>query len=277
MRTARQVIVALSVATIVLCSWFAPLDAPAIQQVDAGLKRALFSFATARALNAVISVAQGTELSVQPIGIGINFAPGQVLDPANDLVEQFSNLMLVASVAFGIQKILIGVGAYWLISLALTTAAIGWAWHGFRQLQPPGWLSKMFVILLMLRFAVPVVTLGTDLLYQKFLATDYKTSQQVIDSVSGQVDKLNPPIPNTAETPGLLDKMKGWWPQNLNAKMHYENMKQAAEQATEHIIKLIVIFLLQTLIIPLLLLWALYSVARSAFEWRRQMPDVGSA
>src|SRR5690606_26053853 len=105
----------------------APLDNAATQQVNAGLQRALVSFATARALNAVISAAQGTEVSVQPLGVGLNFAPGQLLDPVNDLVEQFANLMLMASVAFGVQKILIVMGAYWLISLAFTAVALGWA------------------------------------------------------------------------------------------------------------------------------------------------------
>lgn len=274
MQTARRVILALSVVTMVLCSWFSPLDSTAIRQVDAGLKRALVSFATARALNAVISVVQGTEVSVQPLGFGVNFTPGQLLDPVNDLVEQFSNLMLAASVAFGVQKVLIAIGAYWLISLVLTTAALGWAWLYFRQRQPPAWLSRMLVILLMLRFAVPMVTIGTDLLFQKFLAADYETSQQVIDTASGQVAKLNPPIPITSENQGMLEKMKGWWSENVDVKTRFENLKQAAEQAIEHVIKLIVIFLLQTLVIPLLLFWALYGVARGAFEWPRQMSNV---
>lgn len=47
-------------------------------------------------------MAQGTEVAVEPAGVGVIFTPGQILDPVNDLLEQFSNLMLAASVAFGI-------------------------------------------------------------------------------------------------------------------------------------------------------------------------------
>jgi hypothetical protein len=122
----RRILLVLSLVAVLLGAWLAPLDAPATQQVDAGLKRALVSFATARALNAVISVAQGTEVSLQPLGVGVTLAPGQLLDPVNDLVEKFSDLMLMASVAFGVQKVLISMGGYWLISLLLTFAAIGW-------------------------------------------------------------------------------------------------------------------------------------------------------
>lgn len=266
MQTARRIILALSVAIMLLCAWLAPLDSTAIKQVDAGLKRALISFATARVLNAVISVAQGTEVSFQPFGVGVNLTPGQVLDPVNDLVEQFSTLMLAASVAFGMQKVLISIGGHWLISLALTTAALGWTWLYFRQQQPPAWLSKMLVILLMLRFAIPVVTIGTDLLFQKFMAADYETSQQVIDTAPGRLATLNPPAPVALENQGALEKMKEWLPKTADVKARFESLKQAAEQATEHIIKLIVIFLLQTLLIPLLLLWALYVAARGAFK-----------
>jgi len=95
-----------------LVAWYRPLQDVANAQVDAGLKRALISFASARALNAVISVIQGTEFSIQPIGVGVTLTSGQVLDPVNDLIEQFSTLMVVASVAFGVQKVLLAIGAH---------------------------------------------------------------------------------------------------------------------------------------------------------------------
>ena len=91
-----------ALVAIVALAWAKPLDAIAETQVDAGLKRALTSFAVARVLNGIISVAQGTEIALTPGGIGANLTPGQILDPVNDLVEQFSELMLFASVAFGI-------------------------------------------------------------------------------------------------------------------------------------------------------------------------------
>ena len=66
--------------------------------------------------------------------------------------------------------------------------------------------------------------------------------------------------------------MKGWLSKNADVKAHFANLKAAAEQAAEHIVKLIVIFVLQTLVIPLLLLWALYGATRRAFEWPGPMP-----
>lgn len=268
---AQRIALGLVVAILVACSWLKPLDSAANQQVDAGLKRALLSFATARALNAIISAVQGTEVAIEPAGIGVVLTPGQVLDPVNDLVEQFSNLMLAASISFGVQKVLLSIGAYWLVSLLLSMAALGWAFFYLRQQSAPAWLSRILLVLLMTRFAVPVVTIGTDMLFQKFMAADYQSSQQVIDTASGNLGKLDPPVAATSENQGMLDTLKGWWSRNGDVKSRFEHFKLAAEQAIEHIIKLMVIFLLQTLIIPLLLLWVLYGVARRTFERSSKM------
>lgn len=269
-RLARQIALALAVAAMVAGAWLAPLESVANQQVDAGLKRALISFASARALNAIISVAQGTEVAIQPAGVGVNLAPGQLLDPLNDLVEQFSQLMLAASIAFGIEKVLISIGAHWVISLVLTATAIGWAACHLRQHAPPIWLTRILVLLLMTRFAMPLAIIGSDLLFQEFMAADYQSSQGVIDSASSQLDRLNPPAPLAAEDQGMLDKLKGWLSQNADVKTRLGSLKNAAEQAIERIIKLMVIFLLQTLLLPLFLLWALWGVTRRSFEMPRQ-------
>jgi hypothetical protein len=266
MFTYRNVVSLLAMLAVVLGAWLAPLDAPATAQVEAGLKRALISFAAARALNGVISVAQGTEVSVQPLGVGVTLAPGQLLDPINDLVEQFSNLMLAASVAFGLQKVLIAIGGYWLISLWLSGAAVAWTLWRMRQPLVPSWLTGLLVAGLMLRFAIPMATLGSDLLWQKFLASDYEASQQVIQTATGQVAELNLPEAKAANELGWIDRMKGWASQNGDVKLRFEQLKQATEQAVDHMIKLIVIFTLQTMVIPLGLMWGLLALAKAALR-----------
>jgi len=262
----RRILLCLFVLVVLAGAWLAPLDLPATQQVDAGLKRALVSFASARALNAVISVAQGTELSLQPAGVGATFAPGQLLDPVNDLVEQFSTLMLAASVAFGVQKGLIAIGGYWPLSLVLTVVVLAWTVQQLRQRRASVWLSRLLVILLMLRFAVPIVTIGTDLLWQKFLAHDYQSSQRAIEDASRDTTTGDPATLAEPATPSIVDKLKGWFSYNTDLKARFSDMRHALERITEQLIRLIVVFMLQTLLMPLLLLWLLWWWARSIFE-----------
>lgn len=295
----QRAFLVVTVFIMVACSWLPSLDSAANKQVDAGMKRALISFASARALNAVISVAQGTEVALEPGGLGAVFTPGQILDPVNDLVEQFSNLMLVASVAFGIQKLLISIGGYSTVSLVLSITAFVWALIYLRHKSSPAWLSRILVVLLMIRFAVPVVTIGSEMMFQKIMATGYQSSQQAIDSASGDLGKLNPPAVEPTAEPGIFDSMKSILSQdssmtsrlkqlkelaaksseNISARLsqvtnvgtRVDHLKQLAEQSTENIINLMAIFVLQTLVIPLLLIWVLYGVVRRTFEFPTKM------
>lgn len=272
----KGVAVLLFLAAAVASCWLAPVEAAASRQIDAGLGRALVSFAAARGINAVISLAQGTQVSLQPLGVGVSLAIGQVLDPINDVIETFSNLMLMAAVAFGIQKVLVTIGAHWLVSLALTAAAVAWAGVLlFRQRLAPGWLAKLLVILLMVRFAVPVATIGSDFMFRHFLLGDYQAGQQALDRTAEQVEKASPSATPATES-GLFDRLKGLAnaPASGGWKERFDNLRQVAERATQHVIRLMVVFILQTLVAPVLLLWLLYLLARSVLRQRPQSaPD----
>mgnify|MGYP007001754027 CR=1 FL=1 len=48
----------------------------------------------------------------------------------------------------------------------------------------------------------------------------------------------------------------------LDPRNYIEQLKEQASKATDHIIHLMVVFVLQTLLIPLFLLWAMYTALR---------------
>ena len=264
MELVKKAILPLLVALMVACSWLNPFDSIAVEKVDAGLKRALISFASARTLNAVVSVIQGTDLSFEPGGVGVKLAPGEALDPINDMVEKFSNLMLAASLSFGIQHILLSIGGHWLMSVFLTSAAILWGALFFRRAVVPLWASKLIVITIVLRFAVPTVTMGTEVLFQSFLAKDYSTNQKLIETSAAEAKKVTPQGAFPENT-SVWEKMKSLNTQDFNVAAKIERLIKAAEHWPEQIIRLMVVFLLQTLIIPLALLWALLALVRSLF------------
>jgi hypothetical protein len=263
----RRLLSVLLVAALVACAWLAPLEGAANRQIDAGLKRALASFAVARTLNAIISVAQGTAVSLQPLGVGVNLTVGQVLDPVNDVIEQFSTLMLVASVAFGVQKVLVAIGAHWLVSLLLTVVAAFWVLALWQRRREHRLLAQALVLLLLIRFAVPLATLGSDVVFQRFMAADYSASQQVLAQAAVQVEQADPARGAEAGSPGVLERLKGWaGSQGTAWRDRLQSLKLAAEQATEKVIQLMVIFVLQTLLLPVGLLWLLFALARAVLR-----------
>ncbi|KAF1048125.1 hypothetical protein [Xylophilus sp.] len=254
-------------ALLCAAAWFGGgLDARATRQADAGLQRALASFATARALHALISVAQGTALAVQPAGVGTTLAVGQALAPVADLVEKFSTVMLIASVSFGVQKLLIAIGGSTAVSLVLTLLALAWGAFHVRSRASPVWLARLLAGLLLVRFAVPLVALGNEAAYRHFLAPTYETSQSAIDQSARRVEAVQSQGAPPAEAAGLGRRLREWWDRAadlVDVGQRLRQLRDGAAQAVDRMVDLIVVFVLQTVVLPLALLWLLAWLARA--------------
>ncbi|MDR0378387.1 MAG: hypothetical protein LBI62_00285 [Candidatus Accumulibacter sp.] len=262
----RFLVVAL-LAVVVAVAWMPAFDTKANAKVDAGLQRAIATYATARLLNGVISVAQGTQIAAAPAGIGMTLSPGEILDPLNDLVEQFSEVMLAAMVAFGVEKMLLTVGASWAISLILSVSAGLWAVLYLFGASVPRWLARLFLVLLVTRFAMPVSLMATDLVFQRFMASGYQESLAALQTMQGEAGNLE--AIDMGEKQGFWERLKGATVDALaETRAKLENLKQSAENAVDRIIDLMVIFVLETIVLPVFFLWALFHVGRGVFEPR---------
>lgn len=265
----RYVAMALFVGAIVAVSVFKPIDQSSESQLDSALTRALIGFGIARTLNGVISVAQGTEFAVQPAGVGVNFSPGEILDPVNDLVERFSWVMLFATSSLGIQKILLEVSSWSGISFLLAGAGLFWLltrWRSGTASQLASIASRLLLLVLLIRFLIPVGSLANDWVYRQFLQPKFEASSQQLEEAGNRIREINSrnsePSP---EADSLREKAKNLY-QSVTSKFDFDGMlddyKSSAEAVTEHAVNLIVVFLLQTVIFPLLFLYLVYRLFR---------------
>lgn len=265
-------IVALLCMAVVACAWWHPLEARASERVGEGLKKALATYATARILHGAVSVLQGTQVNAEPAGVGATFSPGQVLAPVAEMLKQFSDVMLIVCVAFGIQKVLITLGSHAAVASVLTVVALGWLWAAMGERRPPAWLSKIFLLLVMVQFAVPLTLLGSDQIFQRFLAAEYQQSQQSIDLGASEAARTREPVTIELKDRNVFERLKDWYDnKTTGAVAQYQAIKQIAANVTEHIVRLIALFVLQTIILPLLLLWALYAMTRTLLRWPGDM------
>jgi hypothetical protein len=265
--TNRLVMTAMAVALIGV-AFLGLVDRKGEVYTDAAFNRALITFGVARAINGVISVAQGTEVAIHPAGFGVNFTPGQILDPINDIIEQFSWVMLASTASLGIQKIFLTMSSSWISStilgllliIALTT--LWWP----RLLNPTTrvFAKKLLLIVLFIRFSVPVAAIGSELLYEVFLAQQYIESTQKLEQTKQAISSLSRQAQSDiAENvdEGVLDKAKKWLnsaSEAVDMEVRFEQYTEAAAEATRHTINLIVVFVIQTVIFPLLFLWIVY-------------------
>lgn len=282
----KRTLLLLVAAAVLAGCWLVPLEPLAREQLRAGLQRSLTAFAAARALGAVLSVAQGTQLDVKPAGVGLSLAPGQALKPLNELVDRFAAVMLAASVAFGIQLLMLGIGGHVAVSVALTTVLLAWLVLRWRADSAAAsaeraavgadaprartdaaaaralrWLSPVFAGLLLVRFAVPAVGLANEGVYRAVMAGEYQSALAVIEASPEQVVGRTQPAAPAEE--GLLERLKRWSERATDLRAGYEAILQAAGEWTRTMVRLIALFVVQTVLLPLGFLWLMWRLSRA--------------
>jgi hypothetical protein len=262
---------AFGIALIAL-AFYGTLDAKGHDYTEQAFNRALITFGVARGINGVISVAQGTEIAIHPAGFGVNFTPGEILDPINDMIEQFSWVMLASTASLGVQRIFLLMSSSWASSAVLTlfvVLAVGLIWQPaalspqLRKLVKNGVLVMLFI-----RFSIPLAAIGSEALYEWFLADQYEESTRQLEQTQETISKLNKQSQqeireNDGES--MMDRAKRWFDsaaQNMDVGKRIDEYKEVAADASRHAVNLIVVFVIQTVMLPLLFLWAIYRFLR---------------
>ena len=272
-RSIRKGLLSITLLLAAILSVTPFVDQRAAADYEQLFQRAFITFAMARTINGVISVVQGTEVALQPAGVGVTLTPGEILDPVNDLVERFSWIMLGATISLGIQNVLLDISAWWAIQ-ALVTALAAWflirLWYPGQEIRVYRVLLKrVFLLLLFIRFAVPVMLIANDLLYQQFLESRYRQSTEIISEAGKKLEQLSAKagVEKTESTDaGMLDAIIGAWSNtvdsvDLSGKL--ERMQARAAELIEHLVQLSVVFILQTGVLPVAFLWVFLQI----FKW----------
>jgi len=277
----KQWLLAILLVLTVVLSSISSVDRYAENEYESLFQRALITFALARTLNGVISAVQGTELALQPAGVGVTLTPGQVLDPVNDLVERFSWIMLGATLSLGVQQVLLDVGQWWGIRVLVAALGLFWLWARLlrsQQGQPPGragferTLFRVLIIVLFVRFAVPVAIIANEVLYRMFLESRYVESTQVIESAGAQIEQAATPQSEVAENDedtSLFESLSRSLDSTLDSldlKRRVNYIKDRATDLIEHLIQLSVVFILQTGILPIAFLWIFLQLFKQLFR-----------
>ncbi len=252
------------------------IDQRAAAEYEQLFQRAFITFALARTINGVISVLQGTEIALQPAGVGVTLTPGEILDPVNDLVERFSWIMMGATISLGVQNVLLDISAWWVIQI-LVAAVAGWLlirlWYPGQGLQMNRLLfRRVLPLLLFIRFAVPVMLIANDLLYQQFLEQSYQQSTEIVTEAGRQLEQIQAEA--NVEKPrgddaGLLDSITRAWNNTVDAvglSGRLERMQARAAEVISHLLQLSVVFILQTALLPVAFLWFFSQVIKRLFR-----------
>jgi len=240
------------------------------------MTRALYTYAMARGINGVISVIQGTNIDIAPAGIGASFSIGEILDPVNDIVERFSWIMLLSITSLGVQKLLMEIGNWFgfnlLLSFAMIMIFLGIWIDNFHKINLKKLGYKLVLLALMIRFCIPVSAVINDKIYDLFLKDKYKQSIESLEKADKEIKDTSLMTSTKSEQKGesgYLSSLKKFY-QNTKEYKNYKNkimiLKNKMSDYTEYTVDLIIIFILQTIIIPLMFLWGFTKTLQMIYD-----------
>lgn len=269
----KALLTALIVAATAL-AWAGTADRIARDATAENFRDALAVAALARAFNGVISVAQGTEVAIQPIGVGVTLTLGEILDPINDLVERFSLLALIAAVALGVQLTLSDIAAQPWLSAVMSVFALVLV-VGVWRLQPErsSPLVKSVIraagIVLFARFLLAAVLLTTHWVDTWFLAERQAAATAQLSTTSASMKRM------TENERGLTDGELSFfsrYSEALDIQARLTALQEEVEKSVEEVINLTVVFVLQTLLLPLLGIWVFWWLLKAFWRWTNRIP-----
>lgn len=143
--------------------------------INNSLTNSALTYATLRGLNAAVSVIQESSINFG-IGVEANIAIGQAVDPINDAIERFSDMITLSIWALGSEKIIYEVSKTPLmIWIVIILSLIG-------IFIKRDYIRKILIILIIARIFIPFSALISDYTYKEVFQTKVETNLQILSS-----------------------------------------------------------------------------------------------
>ncbi len=254
------------VMAVISASYFKWLDDYSSDYTDSAIKQAAISYATARGINALVSVLQTSTIEGDAIFISGSVSIGELLDPVNDLIERFSTVMTLVLGSLAIQKILfvltghdvflhiVAVSGLFVISCLL-----------FNWNRAFTWAVRFFAVTLLLRFCFVLVLAVNGLVDEGFLWNEtqkydenVKLFQRSIDPAGDTIERQDA-APEDAE--GFVKTARDWV-----GDLDLADLQNKVERSINDFMMLMAIYLIKTIALPLLFLYLVIYATR--LLWR---------
>jgi len=184
----------IAIGLLVVLSWAGSLDKYSDKYTNSAIVQAGSAYAVARGINATVSMLQTSTVSGDfgfGVGVGGSITIGEILDPLNDLIERFSDVMTVALGSLVMQKILLAIAANKLFSGLLTLLgllSVLVVWTG--KTRAFSLLLKLFILLVVVRFSLGIVVLSNSAVSHLFLSDHIEENSARLGELKDNINNL---------------------------------------------------------------------------------------
>jgi hypothetical protein len=227
---------------------------------DEALKNAALTYATARGINALVSMMQSSEIEA---GVGVvsgAITVGELLDPLNDMIERFSTIMTWVLASLAAQKVLLLIASHKLflyLVAALGILALLALFNGTPRTR--NLVFRLFLVAVFVRFSLGLAVAlnsGADLLFldQQLQENDAEIArfQDKVIGIDGDQALDSSSVRNSA--------LRFW--QGLSL----DELERRISEGIESFINLVAIYLLKTILFPLGFFYLAFHLVR--LLWR---------
>lgn len=265
------------IIAVVVASFLGIFDKKSEAYVDQSLKQAIVVYGVARGTNAIISVAQSFQIPF--------ITPGEVLDPVNDLVERFSTLMELSIGSLVIQKLLIEITTHTYFNYAIAVIGLLVVLTMFVFRKQFYILSfRLFLSLVFFRFAIVLVLFLNGIVSDTFVAQKVNDETVKMNLVVKQASvlaegKTRTVAPTASVKPrdqGLFERIgasiseaKQTIVNTISTTFEPINPKlimEKLESTVESMLRLMALFFLQTILLPILFLYVFKRALSSIWQ-----------
>lgn len=169
------------------------LDTKTVNYFNLAITKAGIAFATCRAINASVSIIKGSTLQLEPAGVGMSLAVGQILDPIDDLTERASTVLVTAITSLGVQKLSYEIAvslAPHIFSIFLLILSILIWFENERIASLQKITTRILILIAIIRFCLPVSSIANDYIYKNYFTEQISHTNDALAFHSAKFNQL---------------------------------------------------------------------------------------
>jgi len=187
----KKIIISIILILTIVLAWSKVLDIHAKDYNLSTTKDVITTLAITRSINAALSVVQNSSLLLG-VGVQVDMAIGQVVNPINDFLDRFSWVLLFALISLGIQDFIIVLAQTSILNGLLTISILLVIFSFYKRYSFSNVVYKFMIFLVFIRFSIPIIDIVNGYIYQTMMQQKIITIQEKNKKFNKELQSLLP-------------------------------------------------------------------------------------
>lgn len=254
------------------------LDSTAESYFKDSITKAGVSYGVCRVINGTVSVIQQSSLQLEPAGVGLSLAVGQIVDPINDMVERLSDVLVLAITSLGVQEIMHEMGIVLAppvlgILLLLSSVLLWQKGERYHSLQIV--LRNLIIILVIGRCCLAFSSLTNGFLQEHFFEEKIVEANGRLSDSTIELSTVDD-LEDLPEYDGMFKTIESSARYLKNKSVDFKNTVAVVLENKATIVDSLLsltflylgVFIIQVLFLPLFIFWVMVKTVNALFNQR---------